>query len=47
MPVIETEGLITNCFLKRNSPNEILISSQNNIKLSDLRTKLNYWNFII
>ena len=26
MPSIDTIGLITNCFLKRNSPNEILIS---------------------
>ncbi len=26
MPSIETEGLITDCFLKRNFPNEILIS---------------------
>ncbi len=35
MPSIETEGLITNFFLKRNSPNEILIS-RDNIKFKDL-----------
>ena len=26
MPAIETEGLVTNCFLKRNDPREVLIS---------------------
>ena len=36
MPSIETEGLITNFFLKRNSPNEILIS-RDNIKFKDLK----------
>ena len=36
MPSIETDGLITNYFLKRNSPNEILISN-NNIKFKDLK----------
>ena len=35
MPTEETEKLITNNFLKRNSPNEILIS-KNNIKFEDL-----------
>ena len=35
MPAIETKGLITNCFLERNDPREILISSQNK-KLSEL-----------
>ena len=35
MPSADTIGLITNCFLKRNSPNEILISK--NIKFSDLK----------
>ena len=35
MPTEETENLITNNFLKRNSPNEILIS-KNNIKFDDL-----------
>ena len=35
MPSIETNNLITNNFLKRNSPNEILIS-KNNIKFEDL-----------
>ena len=35
MPSIDTTGLITNCFLKRNSPNEILISK--NLKFNDLK----------
>ena len=34
MPSTDTKGLITNCFLKRNSPNEILISK--NLKFNDL-----------
>ncbi len=38
MPSIETQGLITNYFLKRNSPNEILISNKN-IKFKDLKPK--------
>ena len=36
MPSIETEGLITNFYLKRNSPNEIFISNDN-IKFLDLK----------
>ena len=36
MPTIETEGLITNFYLKINSPNEIFISN-NNIKFQDLK----------
>ena len=36
MPSIETEGLITNFYLKRNSPNEIFIS-KNNINFQDLK----------
>ena len=36
MPSIETQGLITNFFLERNSPNEILISKKN-IKFEDLK----------
>ena len=36
MPVIETSGLITNFFLKRNDAREILISKDNK-KLKDLR----------
>ena len=36
MPSIETEGLITNFYLKRNSPNEIFISKKN-IKFQDLK----------
>ena len=35
MPTIDTESLLTNNFLKRNSPNEILIS-KNNTKFEDL-----------
>ena len=38
MPSIETDGLITNCFLKRNYPNEIL-TSKNNIKFDELKSK--------
>tara|TARA_Y100000590_G_scaffold425109_1_gene532738 strand:+ start:2767 stop:3678 length:912 start_codon:yes stop_codon:yes gene_type:complete len=38
MPSIETEGLITNCFLKRNFPNEILISN-NNVTFNNLSPK--------
>ncbi len=38
MPGIETKGLITNCFLERNYPNEILIS-KNNIKFNKLKSK--------
>ena len=37
MPSIETKGLTTNFFLKRNSPNEILIS-KSNIKFEDLKS---------
>ena len=36
MPSIETQGLITNFYLKRNSPNEIFISN-NNINFQDLK----------
>ncbi len=36
MPSIETEGLITNFYLKRNSPNEIFISNDN-ISFQDLK----------
>ena len=35
MPSADTIGLTTNCFLKRNSPNEILIS-KNNTQFEDL-----------
>mgnify|MGYP001193519200 CR=1 FL=1 len=38
MPSIETEGLITNCFLERNFPNEILISN-NNVLFNNLNPK--------
>ena len=37
MPTEETENLLTNNFLKRNSPNEILIS-KNKVKFEDLET---------
>ena len=37
MPAIETKGLRTECFLKRNDPREILISF-NNKKLDELDT---------
>ena len=36
MPSIETEGLVTNFYLKRNSPNEIFIS-KDNINFLDLK----------
>ena len=36
MPSNETEGLITNFYLKRNSPNEIFISNDN-INFHDLK----------
>ena len=45
MPSNETEGLITNCFLERNDPREILISREN-FFLKDLAKKFNYWNVI-
>ena len=35
MPGLETKGLLTNCFLKRNDPREILISLKNK-KLEEL-----------
>ena len=31
LPTEETEGLLTNCFLKRNDPREILITKKNNL----------------
>ena len=36
MPGLETKGLLTNCFLKRNDPREILISLKNK-KLKELK----------
>tara|TARA_B110001452_G_scaffold159244_1_gene132482 strand:- start:508 stop:1419 length:912 start_codon:yes stop_codon:yes gene_type:complete len=36
MPIDETSGLITNCFLKRNDPREVLISNENK-RLKKLR----------
>ena len=37
MPSLETKGLLTDCFLKRNDPNEILIS-KNNIRFNKLKS---------
>jgi len=36
MPVEETEGLLTNCFLERNDPREILINNENK-KIENLK----------
>ena len=36
MPSDETDGLLTNCFLKRNDPREVLISNGNNL-IKDLK----------
>ena len=36
MPAIETKGLLTNCFLKRNDPREVLINN-NNKSINDLK----------
>ena len=36
MPSNETKGLLTNCFLKRNDPREVLISHNNN-RIKDLK----------
>ena len=36
MPSFETEGLLTNCFLERNDPREVLLSN-NNILIKDLK----------
>tara|TARA_B100000900_G_scaffold395841_1_gene394591 strand:- start:1664 stop:2584 length:921 start_codon:yes stop_codon:yes gene_type:complete len=38
MPAIETKGLFSNCFLKRNDPKEVLISRDKS-KLKELKTK--------
>ena len=37
MPINETEGLVTDCFLERNNPREILISKDNK-NIIDLKT---------
>ena len=37
MPSNETEGLLTNCFLERNDPREVLINNNNNL-IKDLRS---------
>ena len=42
MPSDETNGLITNCFLKRNFPNEVLIS-RNNLTLDKLESNPRYF----
>ena len=36
MPSYETKGLLTNCFLKRNDPREVLIATNNNL-IKDLK----------
>ncbi len=36
MPSDETDGLLTNCFLERNDPREVLISRNNNL-IKDLK----------
>ena len=36
MPSDETKGLLTNCFLERNDPREVLISHNNN-RIKDLK----------
>ena len=43
MPAIETKGLLSNFFLKRNDPREILVSRDKS-KLKDLnaRSKFNF-----
>ena len=38
MPTDETDGLVTNCFLERNDPREVLISA-NNQNIEDLKPK--------
>ena len=38
MPSIETDNLLTNCFLKRNDPREVLISRNNNL-IKELKPK--------
>ena len=38
MPSDETEGLLTNCFLERNDPREVLISNNKN-SIKDLKSK--------
>ena len=38
MPGIDTKGLLTSCFLKRNDPREILVSSKNK-KLKEKRVR--------
>ena len=35
MPILETKGLLTNCFLERNDPREVLISKKDK-HLNDL-----------
>ena len=46
MPSEETKGLLTDCFLERNDPREILISKDNK-HLKDLASKFNHWNLFI
>ena len=46
MPSEETNGLLTNCFLERNDPREVLISKDNK-HLERFSFKLNHWNLLI
>jgi hydroxymethylbilane synthase len=46
MPAIETNGLKTDTFLKRNDPREILITVDKK-KIKRFKFKINYWDFII
>ena len=46
MPSIETEGLLTNCFLERKDPREILISNNNQL-IKDLKPNSIIGNFFI
>ena len=46
MPSEETKGLLTDCFLERNDPREILISKDNK-HLKRFSTKFNCWNIFI
>ena len=46
MPAIETDGLRTDTFLKRNDPREILITKDKK-KLKELKSECNNWNIIL
>ena len=46
MPAIETEGLRTDTFLKRNDPREILITKDKK-KLKELIAQCSNWNILL